>query len=58
MLAERERIGGSRAQIDLVEFTLMRAYVEARRPDKLRELVQRRRMVAGIPVARVDRVGR
>jgi len=57
MLAGRERIGGSRAQIDLVEFTLMRAYVEADRLDKLRELVQRRRMAGDIPVAGVDRAG-
>jgi hypothetical protein len=56
-LAERERIGGSRAQIDLVEFTLMRAYVEAGRLDELRELVRQRRMAGSIPVAGVDHAG-
>jgi hypothetical protein len=56
VLAERERIGGSRAQLDLVEFTLMRAYVEAGRLDGLRELVRRRRMASAIPVAGVDAV--
>jgi hypothetical protein len=29
MLTERERIGGSRAQIDLVAFTLVKAYLSA-----------------------------
>ena len=31
---ELERIGGSRAQLDLVEFTLLQAYVGADRPDE------------------------
>jgi len=31
---ELERIGGSRAQLDLVEFTLLKAYVGARPPGR------------------------
>jgi tetratricopeptide (TPR) repeat protein len=56
ILAERERIGGSQAQLDLLEFTLMRAYVEAGRLDELRRLLQRRRIGARVPVAGVDAV--
>ena len=41
---ELERIGGSRAQLDLVEFTLLKAYLGADRPDgALRILSVRRR---------------
>jgi hypothetical protein len=31
---ELERIGGSRAQLDLVEFTLLKAYLSAARPGR------------------------
>lgn len=54
LLAESERIGGSRAQTDLVEFTLLKACVAAGRFDDLRRLVGARRPgPAGVPVAGV-----
>lgn len=54
LLAESERIGGSRAQTDLVEFTLLKACVAAGRVDDLRRLVGARRPGPdGIPVAGV-----
>ena len=54
VLAQSERIGGSRAQTDLVEFTLLRACVQAGRPDDVARLVAARRPGArGIPVAGV-----
>jgi len=40
--AELERIGGSRAQLDLVEFTLLRAYVQAARPNDARRMLSGR----------------
>ena len=44
LLAETERLGGgSRAQHDLVEFTLLRAYVEAGRLDDMQRLLAARR---------------
>jgi Flp pilus assembly protein TadD len=47
-----ERIGGSRAQLDLIEFTLLRAYVGAGRvEDAARMLTAGRRGAADIPVA-------
>ncbi len=55
--AEHERIGGSRAQRDLVEFTLLKAYVSAGRPEAARRMLSQRRqgpagpMVAGLPSA-------
>jgi hypothetical protein len=52
VFAEHERIGGSRAQRDLVEFTLLKAYVHAGRFNDVRRLLgQRRRGPAGVPVA-------
>lgn len=49
---ELERIGGSRAQLDLVEFTLLRAYVGAARLDDARRMLSRRhRGSSNIPVA-------
>ena len=52
LLALSERIGGSRAQTDLVEFTLLRACVEAGRLADLRRLLAARRparvTVAGV----------
>src|SRR5262249_15238032 len=48
---ELERIGGSRAQLDLVEFTLLKAYLRADRPDEARRLLSTRgRGSAAIPV--------
>ena len=49
---ELERIGGSRAQLDLVEFTLLKAYLSADRLDDARRMLSgRRRGSSGIPVA-------
>ena len=51
-LAEKsERIGGSRAQHDLIEFTLLRAYLDADRLEEARRLLGTRRPDAsGVPV--------
>lgn len=55
LLPERARIGGSNAQIDLVEFTLLRAYVLAGQQDAAVALLAARRpgavgpAVAGFP---------
>jgi hypothetical protein len=43
VLPARERLGGSRAQVDLVEATLLRAYVCAGRLDEARRLLANRR---------------
>jgi len=52
MLPERERMGGSRAQVDLVEATLLRAYLDAGRDsDAQRLLASRRPGPATLPVA-------
>jgi tetratricopeptide (TPR) repeat protein len=49
---ELERIGGSRAQLDLVEFTLWKAYLGADRPNDARRLLSARRLgPSAIPVA-------
>ena len=57
MLAERERVGGSRAQVDLVEFTLLRAYLCSGRPDEARHLLEERRPgPTRIPVAGLAQV--
>jgi tetratricopeptide (TPR) repeat protein len=49
--AENERIGGSRAQHDLIEFTLLKAYLEANRPEDARHLLSLRRPGAsGVPI--------
>jgi tetratricopeptide (TPR) repeat protein len=48
---ESERIGGSRAQHDLIEFTLLKAYLDAGRlADARRLLGERRPGTSGIPV--------
>jgi Tfp pilus assembly protein PilF len=50
--AELERIGGSRAQLDLVEFTLLQAYVGADRLDEARRMLSGRlRGSSRLPVA-------
>jgi hypothetical protein len=49
---ELERIGGSRAQLDLIEFTLLKAYLSAGRPDNARRMLAARgRGTQGVPVA-------
>jgi tetratricopeptide (TPR) repeat protein len=55
--AELERIGGSRAQLDLIEFTLLKAYISADRPDDARRMLSvRHRGSSSIPVAGLDAV--
>jgi hypothetical protein len=52
VVAERDRVGGSRAQMDLLEFTLLRAVVEAGEPERLPRLLAARRPGPGaVPVA-------
>lgn len=52
VLDQHERIGGSRAQRDLVEFTLLKAYVNAGRAEDARRMLRDRRPgPAGVPVA-------
>jgi Tfp pilus assembly protein PilF len=54
---ELERIGGSRAQLDLVEFTLLKAYVSADRPDDARRTLSgRHRGSSSIPIAGLEAV--
>lgn len=54
LVAARERIGGSRAQLDLIEFTLLKAWLNADRMDEARQLLAARRSgPSGIPVAGV-----
>ena len=54
--AEFQRLGGSRAQLDLVEFTLLKAYLGAGRADDARRMLgmrgrgSSRLPVAGLPV--------
>jgi len=43
LAAENERIGGSRAQHDLIELTLLKAYLEADRAEEARRLLNVRR---------------
>lgn len=55
MLDERIRMAGSRAQLDLVEFTLLKAYLAAGRTEDARRMVSRRRSgPASIPVAEIE----
>ena len=49
ILGELERIGGSRAQLDLIEFTLLKAYVAAGRADDMRRMLQGRRRGSSYP---------
>jgi tetratricopeptide (TPR) repeat protein len=50
--SELERIGGSRAQLDLIEFTLLQAYLGAARPsDARRTLRARNRGSSSLPIA-------
>jgi len=55
MLPERERMGGSRAQVDLVEATLLRAYLNCGRHAEARRLLADRRLgPASLPVAGLE----
>ena len=55
LAGQNERIGGSRAQHDLIDFTLLRAYLGADRLSEARQLLSARRpgakgiAVAGLP---------
>ncbi len=52
IVGELERIGGSRAQLDLVEFTLLKGYVGADRLDDAGHMLSgRHRRSSSIPVA-------
>ncbi len=55
LAAESERIGRSRAQHDLIEFTLLKACLNAGRPEEARRLLSTRRPGArGIPAQGVE----
>jgi tetratricopeptide (TPR) repeat protein len=57
LAGEDERIGGSRAQHDLIEFTLLKAYLKADRLEEARRLLGARRPgAAGVTVAGVAAV--
>jgi tetratricopeptide (TPR) repeat protein len=57
LAGENERIGGSRAQHDLIEFTLLKAYIDANRREDARRLINARRPGAsGVPVMGVATV--
>jgi tetratricopeptide (TPR) repeat protein len=43
LMGQNERIGGSRAQHDLIEFTLLKAYIEAGQLEAAQGLLRRRR---------------
>ena len=59
LAGESERIGGSRAQHDLIEFTLLKAYLNAGRLEEARHLLgTRRRGASGVPVSGVAAVHR
>lgn len=57
LAGQSERIGGSRAQHDLIEFTLLKAYLGAERLDEAKRLLSERRPGAsGVAVAGVSSV--
>jgi tetratricopeptide (TPR) repeat protein len=57
LVGETERIGGSRAQHDVIEFTLLKAYLDADRLEEARRLLRSRRPGAsGVSVVGVAAV--
>lgn len=57
LAGQNERIGGSRAQHDLIEFTLLKAYLGSRRPEEPKRLLSARRPVtSGVLVAGIAAV--
>ena len=57
LAGQNERIGGSRAQHDLIEFTLLRTFIETNRLDEVQRLLGARRPdAAGVPVLGVAAV--
>ena len=58
MIDERDRLAGSRAQLDLVEFTLLKSYLASGRTEDADRLVAgRQRGPRDIPVAGVQAIG-
>jgi hypothetical protein len=49
IVADLERIGGSRAQLDLIEFTLLKAYLGDNRPEEARRMLSGRRRGSACP---------
>ena len=57
LAGESERIGGSRAQHDLIEFTLLKAYLDAGRLREAQRMLRARRLGAsGVPIAGIAAV--
>jgi len=57
LAGQNERIGGSRAQHDLIEFTLLKAYLGAQRLEEAKGLLSDRRPGAcGVPIAGIAAV--
>jgi hypothetical protein len=57
LVGQNERVGGSRAQHDLIDFTLLRAYLASNRLGEARHLLGARRPGAsGVPVLGVAAV--
>ena len=56
LAGQNKRIGGSRAQHDLIEFTLLKGYLNAGRPEDARRLLDKRRPGMSIPVKGVETV--
>jgi hypothetical protein len=57
LAGQNERIGGSRAQHDLIEFTLLKACLDAGRPEEAQRLLAARRPGAsGVPVEGMEAV--
>jgi hypothetical protein len=54
MFPEHDRLSGSRAKIDLVEFALLKAYLATGRLEEARQLVDRSCGPRGIPVAGLE----
>jgi tetratricopeptide (TPR) repeat protein len=55
LAGQNERIGGSRAQHDLIEFTLLKAYLDANRLEDARHLLAMRRLGAvRVPVTGIE----
>jgi hypothetical protein len=52
LAGQNERIGGSRAQHDLIEFTLLKAYANAGRSEDVRRMLAQRRLgLHDVPLA-------
>jgi hypothetical protein len=57
LVKQNERIGGSRAQHDLIEFTLLKACLNAGRLEEARQVLSARRSGAcGVPVKGIEAV--